>query len=418
MILKNEKSVMAIIILILGLLSCSEDNHYIEPPTPPWEQNRANFTPEILWEVPIAPDTMDCITFAPIIFEKYVAFGNQFCRLGGNGVIRTYNKANGDFLWEWGEETGIGHVSRTRSHYLNNSNLILSMGRNILSLGMANGMVNWNYEAPKSYNPRINVIDDYVYWSHGERVNDSLKYLVRTPTDRVEFDTIYSSGAPEGYRYNYEPPISATDLSGKDLLLLPARFGIGSAPANYEVEITALDANTFEPIWKIDTLPHDWNSSVTTPVVRENTLIFPGEVNLYGIDITTGDIVWYTPILEGTLLTDLVEHEGYVYLVGNLGMLYKVDWRTGRMVYSRTGYGGNVSNMIIHDDLLYYVSGANGRLYAVDVNTGEKIWEESAPNRDEVGFASFGLGGIAIDHEAEILYTADRVAAYALKLPE
>lgn len=400
------------------MLSCDKDTNYTEPPSPPVKENRANFSPEILWEVPIAPDTMDCITFAPIVTNNYVVFGNQFCRPGGNGVIRTYNKTNGDFLWEWGEGTGIGHVSSRRSHYLNNDDLVLSMGRNILSLGVADGIVNWNYEAPKSYNPRIDVIDDHVYWSHGERVNDSLKYLVRTPTDRIEFDTIYSSGAPEGYRYNYEPPVAATDLSGRDLLLLPARFGIGSAPANYEVEITALDATTFEPVWKIDTLPHDWNSSVTAPLVIEQTLVFPGEENLYGIDINTGDILWHASIPEGTLLTGLVEHEGFVYLVGNLGTLYKVDWRTGRYGYVTKGYGGNVSNMIIHDDLLYFVSGANGRLYAVNVDTAEKVWEEKAPNRDDFGFATFGLGGIAIDHEAGILYTADRVAAYALKLPE
>jgi outer membrane protein assembly factor BamB len=415
----KEFNLMSIItILVLTLLSCNKDSGYIEYTPPPWKQNRANFTPEILWEVPVAPDTMDCITFAPIVTENYVVFGNQFCRPGGNDVIRTYNKQTGEFLWEWGEGTGIGGVSSWRSHYINEDNLLLSMGRNILSLDIESGSVNWNYEAPKSYSPRIELIGSYLYWSHGERVNDSLKYLVRTPTDRVEFDTIFTSQAPLGYRYNYEPPVAATDASGRDLLLLPARFGIGSAPANYEVEITALDATTFEPVWKIDTLPYDWNSSVTAPVVREQTLIFPGEENLYGIDVSTGDILWHVPIPDGTLTTDLIEHDGYAYFVGNLGTLYKVDWRTGDLVYAKEGYGGNVSNMIVHDDLLYYVSGANGRLYAVHIETGEKIWEEAAPNRDEVSFASFGLGGIAIDHETEILYTADRVAAYALKLPE
>jgi outer membrane protein assembly factor BamB len=143
----------------------------------------------------------------------------------------------------------------------------------------------------------------------------------------------------------------------------------GIAYASVLGQMTAVDANTFAPLWTWGRLARQ-----ASPAVDNGVVVFYDALNsrLVALRGSRPDVLWgramgwaFTPILSS----------GVVYVGSNDKYLYAIDAVTG-IVQWRFATGSPFTALQIPaiSGALIYVPGADGILYALDKMTGVEVW--------------------------------------------
>jgi outer membrane protein assembly factor BamB len=200
-------------------------------------------------------------------------------------------------------------------------------------------------------------------------------------------------------------------------------FGEGTTPALYgntlvvtwdhedQSFITALDARTGEPRWRVD---RDEPTTWATPLITEHKgrmqVVTNGTNRVRSYDLETGDLIWEcggqfsnpiaTPLVHDGVAIATTGHRGNaVYAVpldaeGDVTGTPKVAWSTNET-------GSYIASPVLYDGLLYVTKGRDAILSCFDPRTGEQL---AGPERLD-GLSTLYASPVAA---ADRLYFVDR----------
>ena len=97
-----------------------------------------------------------------------------------------------------------------------------------------------------------------------------------------------------------------------------------------------------------------------------------------------------------------------------------VDFNTGSIIWENQNASHSGQNMIYHKGKVYWEGdqGGLGVIKALRVSDGVVTWTFFTPNTKKYSNANYGLCGIAIDHENDLLYTSDLRFMQCIKIPK
>ena len=185
----------------------------------------------------------------------------------------------------------------------------------------------------------------------------------------------YSSRLMEFYADSLRPVNAAgiplTDgliadvLVTDDLIYVPYR----------QQDVVAVDRETFEEIWRFDTLEGVW----ATPLLHDGVLYVPSVDHLlYAVDAATGIKIWEAD-LEGAIASTPFLYEDFLYVGGYSHKMYKISLN-GEIVAEHEGSNWVWGTPVVYDGILYY-SDLRGSVYALNPNDLTEIWATQPANR-------------------------------------
>ena len=195
--------------------------------------------------------------------------------------------------------------------------------------------------------------------------DDATTFMFPTYSNRLmEFDAeslrpINTAGIP------LTDGVIADVLVTEDFLYVPYR----------QQDIVAIDHNTFEEVWRFDTLEGIW----ATPLLDEGILYVPS-VNhlLYALDAESGEELWQVN-LDGAITSTPLLYEDFLYVGSYSHKMYKINLR-GEIVAEHEGSNWIWGTAVVFDGVLYYTD-LGGFVYALNPNDLTEIWAIQAADR-------------------------------------
>lgn len=289
---------------------------------------------------------------------------------------------------------------------LENELAYLAFGQNVYAVNLANGTEKWRapaerennitFFAPPSKTPDGQVIvgsyNNMLYSLNPE--NGQQNWTFEGAKSR------YIAGALSTDEFIFAPSsdknLYALDLSGNQVWSFTTEDALWATPVTdgdivyqpgMDHRIYALNAQTGELIWKTDSLG---GSIAGKPALNEAGVLFVGTFNqeLLALDTAqNGAVVWRMPasawVYAGPTL------EGDSLFVGDLdGMFYAVEAATGAIRWKiqpdSNADRAITDNPLVIGDTVYFTS-ESGNLFAVESATGNPVWSKSIDGRLNAG---------------------------------
>jgi outer membrane protein assembly factor BamB len=162
--------------------------------------------------------------------------------------------------------------------------------------------------------------------------------------------------------------VLADVATSDDLFFVPYRNG----------DVQALDRETYEEVWRLDTQEGVW----ATPVLQDGVLYVSSiDHFLYAVDAETGESVWSNPVdLEGAVAASPLYADGFLYVGSYSHKLYKIDASNGEIVAEYEGNNWIWGTPVLYEDAIYYTD-LSGYVYALNADDLTLIWEERHAER-------------------------------------
>ncbi len=396
---------------VLFLFACTKDIN-IEPSKPePCIYNCPVETKlKVVWQEPLAPDTLDVGAETPIVYKNDVIFNKQFH--GPYDVLVKRNGQTGHKIWGWEDPINIQSAASITNAKEYNEKLFVGTWDDVYCINMDNGQTVWETHVCCG-EPGIGQFENYIFHGH---TSDDTEFLVRTDVNFGVWDTIFSITEKDNYIPNIESLTGWTHPSGDKILIFQNRQHI-PFPYDGKIDLYAYNMTADSVLWMLDDIIPRGNSSLDHPVIDGSRIYFRGVGKILCINALKGGIVWEQEDIEWG-------NNGSLNIVGNKVVMNISDFQVldahlGDVIKTIELDGaGNNSDMVVHDGVAYFTSGGDGRLHAIDISSGVQIWDEYSPNRTNKRSASFATGGVDINPELGYLYTNDGYFAMCIELPK
>lgn len=390
---------------------------------------------QVVWQKSIAPDSSQCRSQAPLIYNDGVVF-TKGCETGGE-MISYFNGKNGDKIWSWNnylfKERNPGiydGVSQYTSLAFFNDNL----ERVIYSLDLKNGNTKWSTQidsgsvAASAVNPQ----NGYAYNVRTFFLLDRLEksYLMRTKFDSGVWDTVYVQQPIDRFVPSCELPTIWKSPIGDEIALFQIRY-YNFDSTKGRIDVLAYNISQNKEYFRFNDIDKSQAGTVNSPYIYGNRAYVPLARTILCLDMNEKKILWSKDfnVNQGFFTGNhpFLIANNKLYVKPEDKVLYALNPDTGDQIWADTDNGYSSSKqMIFYNGVIYYTSNASGKIYAIEESTGKKIWAEPSPNYFKGAYnqyrrfdgANIGSTGIAIDTANNLLYTSDNYFIMCLKLPK
>jgi outer membrane protein assembly factor BamB len=373
---------------------------------------------QVLWKQPLAPDTTNGkSSMTPIIIGNKVIFSTRYFNPGAE-ILDAYNTVTGQRVWEW---TNYLHPISAFSDIKSTSDkLVVCTGIEVDVIDANTGQTVWATQRQYG-SPRIAVIGDFVYHSFGTKnIGDTVCYLVRSPLDHPQWDTVYIAKIKNGYSPSFESMALWINQQGDSVLAFQNRQCNFSTTTNNQIDFIAYNLTKKKEEFSIIDIDKDHNSSVGSVTVFQNKMYFLGIGTVYCIDPLTGTVVWskaFNGFGENFGGDDLHVIMGSLIVKPGGNSIYRLDPSTGNVVWKTDNVSGGGASLMCKNGIIYFLC---GHMNAVSFSSGNLLWDKKSPNQyspNRYYGVFLGRSGIAIDPATSNLYTSDDRWAMCIKLP-
>lgn len=428
--MKNLLILAVLSMQILNVIACRKQPLPDPDPCPaPCDTIQPTSKLDIVWQVPLLPDSSSCLSRMPLIFNDKVLFTDQF---NNNGeFFYTFFAANGERSWSWKDnKTGSSTGPEYGLHFANN-HIIASMGSSYF-IDPHTGENKWWIYIDGSYCASKNstVIGNYFYQILFPcTISGTVSILRRTPLDlSMTWDTvcIYRPEEEDNWEGKFEPPALWIHPSGDSILIFKNRMQKTNPNFN-RADLWAWNLSADSLLWKVKRFTASGHTRIGPPTIYNNKVyVYTGGSEIHCIDALTGNHVWLQKIIQfsgGFNTAQPLIAEGILFVKSTDWNAYGLSPETGAIIWKREGQVGTCESLLAYHDGKVYYTGFDlhpGTLYALDIHTGKTVWAEPSPALGQKRFsnASFAYNGVAIDPVRKVLYASDYYFAYCIKLPD
>jgi len=332
-------------------------------------------------QVPCGPN----ITASPTLFVNWQHFHYDLAQTGCNPYESVLNPTTVGGLtlgWKYPMQNGVAHSSPAVA---NGVVYIGSYDFNIYAINANSGLLIWRYQTEDEVVSSPAVADGVVYTCSLDGNIYALstnggqllwKYSVRacysSPT--VANGVVYIGGFTG---------LSALDaIHGTLIWEYPILDGIGYSAAAFangvvyvndlDNYIDAIDATTGVLVWKRYVGCGRCTTIETSPAVAGNIVYVAGELDVFALNATTGEVVWEYPI--GGTSSPAVAND--VVYGGSYDYLFALNASTGVLLWQYLTPGIVNSSPAVANGVVYF--GVNNILmpdaYALDAGSGRLLW--------------------------------------------
>ncbi len=413
-----------ILLAFLPFLTCScrpETNECPECPVPPDTTSTGPF--KVLWRIPLNPDTAECISMRPVVYNGNVLYSMLFY-VDGYEYLRMVDAKTGAPVWSW-DPIWPGETLWPTSRFAKDNIFVMTHWGPTYGIDMNTGANLWANDVSTfetSGTPNISGIGDFVYADHSARIIlDTASYYVRANIHNGIWDTLFMLKIEDGYRPTLHPPSLWVSPVGDSILIFQNRqWNFPVSDGRIDLLAYNLKTRTFE--WKVKDFDPEGNSNVIEPTVYNNKIYFQAARIVYCFDAATGNKLWswHTPLLTDNLLsaTLLVAENKLFVKPNNQYSLYGLDLNTGQTLVKIDDVGPGQGALSYYNGIIYYASGA--RLYAIRPSTKEVIWHDLSPNEKGPGpwAGRTYFDDVVVSPEHGCVFIGDRFFLMAIKLIE
>ena len=142
-------------------------------------------------------------------------------------------------------------------------------------------------------------------------------------------------------------------------------------------DVVALDSETYQEVWRFDTVEGVWASPLLADGVLYITSI---NHRLHAVDAATGEALWSEPVdLEGAIASTPVLYNDALYVGSYSHKMYQISL-DGQIINTYEGNNWIWGSPVIENDVLYYTD-LSGYVYALNATDLSEIWAERPAKR-------------------------------------
>ena len=390
---------------------------------------------EVVWQKPIASDSSQCGSQAPLFFNGGVIFTKE-CGSGGE-LVSYLNSKTGEKIWSWnnylysernpGIYNGIFQINS--STFFNDDKHSV-----VYSVNSLNGTTNWKTQVDSgSYiSSSLAAQNGYIYNVRDFYLADKLEksYLMRTKFDSDMWDTVYIQQPIDKFVPDCELPSIWKNSNGDEIALFQVRYYDFT---NYKgrIDVLAYNITQKKEYFRFNDIDKSQSGTVNVPYIYGDRAYVPLARTILCLDMITKKILWSKDFnVDQGFFTGrhpFLIANNKLYVKPEDKVLYALNPDTGDQIWVDTDNGYSSSKqMIFYNGIIYYTSNASGKIYAIEESTGKKIWAEPSPNYFKAKYNNFrsfsganiGYNSLAIDTVSNLLYTEDTYFMMCLKLPK
>ena len=408
-------------LFLLFFLACHKDP-VVPPPTPPVATSKL----DIIWQVPILPDTSENATVALAILDGDPVYCLNFYL--PSAFLQLRDGASGALKWKYDQWLrSFDGLSPNEIATINNK-LIINAWHRTYCID-SQGTLDWSIDVTqqgKNGDPRIIANGDYIYkeiyvGAHPKITNAS---VVRTHYLWGKWDTLVNIQARDSFVLGTDPPSIWVNPQGDTVLIIRDNGERNTLYGPYKGSMSWSNLYAYN----LRTKQYDWqlvefqNKSIMAnpPLIHNNRYYIASLHNIYCIDLFSGQKLWSTELPYTVNSAGFVRHNNWLIAQAADRGTWAIDMNDGHIVWHNPQPLGLIDKLFYYDGVVYFTSFGDGRLYAINAETGATIWAERTPNwhNTKAPYATFGHSYVAIDPERKVLYVSDNYYAMCIKLPE
>jgi len=402
-------------IAALACMSCSKPTDMMPINQNP-NENQAD-TLAYRWKLLLTEDSLVKASMEPRVFGNNVLFSEHDIFV--SEPIKMFDGNTGELVWKWEDYFDQSQdLTSYNGFQIKGDNAYLCASfRELYSIDLNTGQTNWSYkEDSDGAGPYFRIVNDYLYYEIGQEPDrptpfDSIVHLVRTPLGGVTWDTIFTVVEGGSTIPRLLMPDVHFNANGDEIATFIYDRSDIDATAG---EVYLISINVTQDTVIYQTGSWDGLGAIYPPVIDGDKLYVASAKRFFCFDLVTGIPIWQMDFEGGTdhmLSGRYLVIDDKVILKDTAKDLYALDKESGTVIWHNPNAGSVPSDIVYHNEYLYYTSG-DGHLYAFEEETGETIWKERSPHEN----GDFSLTGVAINEDLGLLYTSDKFYVYAFEV--
>lgn len=368
-----------------------------------------------LWRSPLHTDSSLTRSIKPILADNNVVFSNVWNR--GNDQFILIDGESGDRLGVWDDYLFPTSALFDQEVQVFNDKVMITSQYTISCFSFHTMNSVWKYEFSKGNSTGISdLCGDKLYsciyfdGSYPHKRAAILSSEVYSPS----FDTVLLLKI----RDNYSPfaySIKEVEKSNGEKILIYKNREYNYSINNERFSLECFSMNQDSIIWVNNSFNE--SSGILDLLVHDNKIICPGGTSIWCLDLNTGQTLWQYDHSKMSNYADysfggVIILDDKVIAKGMDEAIVALDVNNGNVLWANTKTGNLDFGTIIEFEGKIYFCGT-GYLYVLDGTTGEIIHKEGSPTK----YRHF-VSSPTIDPDRRVIYVADEVFAYCLKLPD
>ena len=368
------------------------------------------------------PDTSECGTTTHALSNGNAVFSNSFV---SPSFVQMRDGETGKLIWKHVYPSGGFILEQILA---NEDRVFINNWDRTVAVNAQTGQTDWDDDISATGEREIlfDVKGDYIYANHfrGGKPKTYTSSIVRTHClDGHHWDTLLSINAQPGYSLNIYPPSLWLNPQGDTVLIVRENGFVNVGQPLHEgrtnlASLYAFNLRTRQYEWQRYDFEDEWSFSIFPPLIENGRLYINCRKTTYCVDLLTGNTLWrkdFEYFMNGNPLS----HKNLVVVQSNHQGMWGLDKSTGAIVWYNPDIAGSpLSGLAYFDGVAYFTSTGTGMLYAVNAETGKTIWAERSPNySSRTPNVSFGWSGVVIDPLRRVLFVSDNYWLMCVKLP-
>jgi len=400
-------------------MTCDTSDDVMQPSIPENNNNDNSFF-EVIWQVPLVPDTTFRFTMTPILYRESIIHGIIGFNEQNPNQIFGINKLTGEKIWYWSDPLLDSQIPNV-GLYQHDKYLALSGRQRVFVVDIENGEKVWNSEYSSS-NYRIKGIDENLYYTfNSEGFDHDTAHLVRSSLHEENWDTIFTLTKLDlnGYQPGFGMPTEWIKPNGDTILFFQNRsfnFDINDG----QIDFYAYNQTGDSVEWVNIDVTVGGNSSIYPPVVNDNKVYFQGVFGIHCFDTFTGEELWLHKDLSYGYTNNpmlLVEEKDMLILSSGEGTIFGLNAQTGDVIWENKAGGGGSGDLVYFNGRIYTTGGTPSKLFAINVTNGNTIFAERSPNYKDVTSQVRFETDLVIDTDLRYMYLSDGFYFMCIKIP-
>jgi len=412
--LKDNMKMFSIIFNCLILLLCGCREEVFENYSVSYSNDDILPIP-VVWQMPLAEDTIYKICIAPLVYNDGVLFSAQQNAMDDPMYLKFANTEFGNMIWQTDAAFEIncnspatvpGNGSYIYDHYY-----VTLCNSDPRVVDLNDGSILWHYECPGDRMPKITHLNNILFHVHLTGTNPFYSgSIVMTDIYTGIWDTIFTIEMQDEYSVGIYPPTAVIEANNDTILYFQNRQ-YRTSPYDGKVDLYAYNMTADSILWMVDDIDPHGNSAIYPPLYYEGKIYFKGTFNMFCLDAETGEKLWqrlFTGYGEDLLMGNLMMVENKIIVKTSYESIYALDPGSGSIIWENLDAGATPTDMVYHDGVLYYGSTGDGKIHAINTMSGVQLWEMNSPNDNYATAASaIFTRAVSIDPVLNRLYTTD-----------
>lgn len=410
----NDKMKLSQITLIafLSLLYACKQEEIITTNNEPLK----NDEPVLLWQVPLDPDTIACISIQPYLYNSGVLFSNEHYWNEQAVIVTMVDTADQHVIWQSGnffnEDCPSIDAVMGGARYAYNNLFATLCGESPRVIDLNTGNVVWDNTLSNG-DYYITGYNSTLFYTHLNGTNPfSRSTLFKSDILLNQWDTILSLPMENDYSSHIYPPTVLLDNNNDTILFFQNRQWTATPSYDGKIDLYAYNLSGDSILWENEDIDPSGGSAVFPPLLYNGKVYFKGEFRVYCLDATTGELLWSwlaEPADGDLMLGNLILEENKLIVKTATTSLYALSPESGDEIWKNVNSGWTPNLLTYFEGVVYYVSGGDGFLNAVNIDTGEMLWRFFSPNNpSHSGGGPIYNSNPTIDPITKRLYITDR----------